>query len=118
MVFVEGDRYKVNINGKEYFLHLKKYTVSKKGSFWWAEAEEGVIIPGWPKSASGRSGRLLGLKDDEVEEQLKQNELVLVVSEWKGGVRISSSRKKGNSRHRRTRRKQLKLVKGKRKLTH
>ena len=100
MVFVEGDRYKIDVTGKEYFLHLKKYTVAKKGSFWWAEAEEGVVIPGWPKSASGKSGRFLGMKDDEVEEQLKQNGLVLVVSEWKGGVRKSSSRKR-RTRHKR-----------------
>jgi len=101
MVFIEGDRYKVNVQGKEYFVNLKKYTVSKKGSFWWAEAEE--VIPGWSKTASGKSGKLLGMKDDEVEEQLKQNGMVLVVSEWKGGVR------KRRTRHKRRRRQTRKL---------
>ena len=125
MVFVEGDRYKVNVNGKEFFVQLKKYNVSKlKSSFWWAEAEERILIPGWPKTVSGKSGLLLGQKEDEVEEQLKQNGLVLVVSEWKGGFRIGCSQKKvcsqkkGCSRYRTTRRKQSKLVKRKSKFTH
>ena len=111
-MITEGDRYKVNVQGKEYFVYLKKYNVSKKGSFWWAEAEEEV--PGWSKTASGRSGLLLGLKD-EVETQLKQNGLVLVVSNWKGGFRLggdrlSKDRKRRTRRRRQTRRK-LDLVK-------
>ena len=101
MVFNEGDRYKLDLYGKEYFVHLKKYAVRKQNkSFWWAEAEEGVFIPGWAKTVSGRSGILLGLYDDEVEKRLKQNELVLVVSNWKGG-----NRKKRTRRRRQTRRK-------------
>ena len=108
MVFIEGDRYKVNVQGKEYFVNLKKYTVSKKGSFWWAEAEE--VVPGWSKTASGKSGKLLGMKDDEVEEQLKQNGMVLVVSEWKGGFRLSKSRKR-RTRHKRRQTRKLNLVK-------
>ena len=104
MVLTEGDRYKIDIEGNEYFVHLKKYAVRKqKKSFWWAEAEEGVVIPGWAKTVSGRSGILLGLYDDEVEKRLKQNELVLVVSNWKGGDRKGGDRK-GGVRKRRTRR--------------
>lgn len=106
-MITEGDRYKVDVQGKEYFVYLKKYNVSKKGSFWWAEAEEEV--PGWSKTASGRSGLLLGLKD-EVETQLKQNGLVLVVSNWKGGFRLGRDRKRRTRRRRQTRR-NLDLVK-------
>jgi hypothetical protein len=108
-MITEGDRYKVDVQGKEYFVYLKKYNVSKKGSFWWAEAEEEV--PGWSKTASGRSGLLLGLKD-EVETQLKQNGLVLVVSNWKGGDRKGGFRlggdRLGRDRKRRTRRRRQK----------
>lgn len=105
MVLTEGDRYKIDIEGNEYFVHLKKYAVRKlNNSFWWAEAEEGVVIPGWPK-VSGRSGILLGLDDDEVEKQLKQNGLVLVVSNWKGGDRKGGVRKRRTRRRRQTRRK-------------
>jgi hypothetical protein len=103
MVLTEGDRYKIDVEGKEYFVHLKKHAVRKlNNSFWWAEAEEGVVIPGWPK-VSGRSGILLGSDEDQVEKQLKQNGLVLVVSNWKGGDRKGGVRK-GGVRKRRTRR--------------
>jgi hypothetical protein len=114
MVFTEGDKYKLNIYGKEYFVHLKKYFIDKaKVNLWWAEADEGVVIPGWSKTASKRSGLLLG-KEDEVEKQLKQNGLVLVVSEWKGGSRYKKTRR----RRRQTRRLHSNLVKRKNKLTH
>ena len=115
MVLTEGDRYKIDIEGNEYFVHLKKYAVRKENkSFWWAEAEEGVVIPGWAKTVSGRYGILLGLYDDEVEKRLKQNELVLVVSEWKGGSKYKKTRR----RRRQTRRLDSNLVKRKNKLTH
>lgn len=115
MVFNEGDRYKLDLYGKEYFVHLKKYAVRKQNkSFWWAEAEEGVFIPGWSKTVSGRSGILLGLDDDEVEKRLKQNGLVLVMSEWKGGSKYKKTRR----RRRQTRRLDSNLVKRKNKLTH
>jgi len=115
MVFTEGDRYKVDIYGKEYFVNLRKYSVRKLNSaFWWAEADEGVVIPGWSTTVSKRSGLLLGKEEDEVEKQLKQNGLVLVVSEWKGGSRYKKTRR----RRRETRRLHLNLVKRKNKLTH
>ena len=89
--------------------HLKKYFIDKaKVNLWWAEADEGVVIPGWSKTASKRSGLLLG-KEDEVEKQLKQNGLVLVVSEWKGGSRYKKTRR----RRRQTRRLHSNLVKRK-----
>lgn len=104
-MITEGDRYKVDVQGKEYFVHLKKHAVRKlNNSFWWAEAEEGVVVPGWPK-VSGRSGILLGSDEDEVETQLKQNGLVLVVSNWKGGDRKGGVRKRRTRRRRQTRRK-------------
>lgn len=109
-MITEGDRYKVDVQGKEYFVYLKKHAVRKlNNSFWWAEAEEGVVIPGWPK-VSGRSGILLGSDEDQVEKQLKQNGLVLVVSNWKGGDRLSKDRKRRTRRRRQTRR-NLDLVK-------
>ena len=115
MVFTEGDRYKVDIYGKEYFVSLRKYFIDKaKVNLWWAESDEGVVIPGWSKTASKRSGLLLGKEEDEVEKQLKQNGLVLVVSEWKGG----SKHKKTRRRKRQTRRLHSNLVKRKNKLTH
>ena len=114
MVFTEGDRYKVDIYGKEYFVNLRKYSVRKlNNAFWWAEADEGVVIPGWSTTVSKRSGLLLG-KEDEVEKQLKQNGLVLVVSEWKGGSRYKKTRR----RRRQTCRLHSNLVKRKNKLTH
>ena len=84
-----------------------------KVNLWWAEADEGVRIPGWPIIASKRSGLLLG-KEDEVETQLKQNGLVLVMSEWKGGSKYKKTRR----RRRQTRRLDSNLVKRKNKLTH
>lgn len=114
MVFNEGDRYKLDLYGKEYFVNLRKYYVKKvKVNLWWAEADEGVRIPGWPITASKRSGLLLG-KEDEVETQLKQNGLVLVMSEWKGGSKYKKTRR----RRRQTRRLDSNLVKRKNKLTH